>query len=134
MPKKKEWVNQGNIHLFFFNSEGIVHKEFVSQGQTVIWTFYCIWVYVTFFFCWSCKFWNDVISKLLAIFRKLQQTSWMQYQLSIATMIGSNVFGKGITALKGITFISIFKNIKTISLILATPCRLYYIIILHSIL
>ena len=38
--ENEEIQNQIDAHLFFFDSQGIVHKEFVPPGQTVNQTFY----------------------------------------------------------------------------------------------
>ena len=38
--ENEQLQNQINAHLFFFDSQGIVHKEFVPPGQTVNQTFY----------------------------------------------------------------------------------------------
>ena len=38
--KNEQIQNQIDAHLFFFNSQGMVHNEFVPPGQTVNQTFY----------------------------------------------------------------------------------------------
>ena len=43
VPRKREWANPKSNRwsfVFFFDNQGIVHKQFVPPGQTVNQTFY----------------------------------------------------------------------------------------------
>ena len=40
VPRKREWANPKTNRCFFFDSQGIIHKELVLPAQTVNQTFY----------------------------------------------------------------------------------------------